>query len=590
VNEEILKNSSLEPMGCREVGSYLPLFVLGGRGMTMDECRAVKNHLQSCSRCANVYKENSFVVNLLQSQKDCFIEKGVLSRIDPEVDDIEPTIEESFKELQDKLQRTKARIRRNKRNRRLKVVLKSSTAVAACLVIGVLTWMVFQNYSTPQVFPQDTISRQVAMVLKPDVKVELVIPSGNIVIGANQKIAADKELKTLLINDKHQMIMNSGTSLSIEPLITNSQLGCLVRLKKGEIYTHVEHDGNPFIVQTNNGKAVITGTTFNIKADNQEMELVVTEGTIKFENKNGSVNVKAGQKSMLTANAKPQLPVRCDTELLTAWATGYEPNAELAVAKALISNESDLEWPWPVEREQIVLNEIDYDCWAKEKQDWFISEFPWIFQLQNALVKEGIEIDYLKLLIQSGDIWQFSYAKIQPSHFSALSSNSLLKAVSNYGLDKQWLLNNVTATKYVLEKPILSQNVPNVIKAFEEWYRIFENLKQSSNGVDYDILEHLFRASVYLANTRSLIWFAVKDGNYILTDKERSEILILLQQQVNAAIACQENVLYQPSKEKQLCDSKLKTQDKWYQWASVISKNMEEIINIEKKLNHSCPR
>ena len=150
MNEEILKNNSFEPMGCREVGTYMPLFVLGSRGMTMDECRAVKNHLQSCSRCAKAYRETNFVVNLLQSQKDCLTERGAFSIIEPEVDDIEPTVEESFGELQDKLQRTKARLKRNKRNKRLKVALKRSVAVAACLVIGVLAWMIFTNTSKQQ--------------------------------------------------------------------------------------------------------------------------------------------------------------------------------------------------------------------------------------------------------------------------------------------------------------------------------------------------------------------------------------------------------------------------------------------------------
>jgi nitrogen fixation-related uncharacterized protein len=57
-----------------------------------------------------------------------------------------------------------------------------------------------------------------------------------------------------------------------------------------------------------------------------------------------------------------------------------------------------------------------------------------------------------------------------------------------------------------------------------------------------------------LAETRSLIWFAVRNGQYDLTDEERTEVLALLQEEVMVACKCQNEVLYPQDEQNLFCD------------------------------------
>ena len=427
-------------------------------------------------------------------------------------------------------------------------------AAVACLVIGLLTWFVFSNYSKLKSRPlQSSSFAQATSATKPSVNVELVRPSGNIAIEAGQAIVAGNELKTLLINCKHKMFMKVGTSLSIESLMANSQLGCLVRLEKGEIYAHVEHDGNPFVVETFAGKAVITGTTFNIKADSQQMELIVKEGTVKFENKNGGVTVKAGQKSVLTANTKPTLPALYDANTLNVWATGYKPNVASTQVK---SNADDWYLALSLRKDPIILAETDYHQWVEEKRRWFKQNFPWIFELKDALAREGIEVDYPELLIKSGDVWQFACLQKFPARFSVPYFESLLKTAASYGFDREWLLKNVPSAKNVQEKSLLLPNSTG-FAAFDQW------LKYAMKKEDAPSPYYSADACIYLTETRSLLWFATMDNQCYLIGQNRTMILDMLQEEITVAYNCW-NYLLNPFDKPQepLCDENTyKSQD-----------------------------
>jgi len=69
-----------------------------------------------------------------------------------------------------------------------------------------------------------------------------------------------------------------------------------------------------------------------------------------------------------------------------------------------------------------------------------------------------------------------------------------------------------------------------------------------------------------------------------LTNKERTDVLALLQMQVNVASICQDNTLYQPSKTNLSCDSDKYKEDKWYQWVDIINKNIKAITSVEEKI------
>jgi len=172
-----------------------------------------------------------------------------------------------------------------------------------------------------------------------------------------------------------------------------------------------------------------------------------------------------------------------------------------------------------------------------------------IFELKDALTKEGIEVDYPELLIQSGDAWQFVCLDGVPARFSVINPDSLLKIASDYGFDKQWLLENVSTAKSVLEKPVLLANGFTSLKAFARWLEYLDETKKVTPPTPI----YSYHASKYLENTRSLVWFAVRDSKYDLANEERGEVLALLQKEVTATYKCQNDVLYSQEKPKPSC-------------------------------------
>ena len=522
----------------------MALFIADDPDLTDKQHLDFQEHLQNCPECAKEYEESKFVIELAKEHWQ--ISDDTLALIEKAGKSYKPkmTVEEGWQDLLRRCPDLAASVRKQKS---FQLILRAGT-VAACLVVGILTWMVFSIYSKPQTLPRDSSLQQVASAFKPSVKVELVTDTGNISVPIDEEITSKDALKILLINDKHQMVVNTYTSLSIKSLAENAQIGCLVKLAKGQIYTQVEHDGNPFVVDTVHGQAVITGTTFDVKVTDDSTTLVVSEGTVQFESEKGTVKVTAGQTSKIVGQSAPSIPLSCNTAELTAWATGYKPGPALAQAE---SSTDPLDLPLSLRKVPIVLEETDYDHWVEKHRDWFKREFPWTFQLKDALAKEGVEVDYPELLIQSGNVWQFVCLEVSPARFSVIDPNSLLKTASDYGFDKQWLLKNVPVAKFALEKPVLSENSFTGLKAFGRWLKYLDETQELKPPT----LIYSYHASKYLAETRSLIWFAVRDGQYDLTNQERIEILGLLQEEVTAACKCQNEVLYPwDEQEKPSCD------------------------------------
>lgn len=529
-------------MNCEEAKILSIAHILGDLDPGSEQYRQLESHLASCGFCTEEYKSSKWAIRFIEQHKTIFAE--VLRTPEEKKAAEQEEIERSWKCIVARLDEFEAQLRKEKQAKFHRLLVRVS-AVAACLVIGISTFLVFSIYSKLKIV-LEPISHQATLAPKPSVRIELVSKDGNILVPAKQQITSTDELKTLAINGKHRMMMNINTTLAVEPLVENNHIGCLVKLAWGQIYTHVQHDGNPFIVDTANGKAVIIGTTFDVKAINDGTTLVVSEGTVLFESEGGTVKVAAGQKSKIIGQSAPSIPLSCNTAEVTAWATGYKPGPALAQSK---SDTDDWYLALSLKKEPIVLEETDYDHWVEQKREWFKQEFPWIFQLKGALAKEGIESDYPELLLKTGDVWQFVCLDVRPAQFSVIDPNSSLKTASNYGFDKQWLLENVSAAKYTLEKPVLSKNSFIGLKAFGRWFEYLDE----TNKLKPQIPFYSLYASKYLANTRSLIWFAVRDRRYDLTDEERTEVLALLQEEVTAAYKCQNDVLYPENEPKPSC-------------------------------------
>ncbi|MBN1185867.1 MAG: FecR domain-containing protein [Bacteroidales bacterium] len=309
-------------MKCNKVEYFLPAYIMGELGELVDESIVVDQieaHLCTCNKCAEEYKAYKQTIGFVQDNRDPFADV--------------------FAEL-DRKEAEKAQIRRQKWARILAIdtakpqipqVLARIAAVAASIAIAFAILFTVCNKNSHN---EQGGSKIVSSV--PFVKIEKLSDNG--IIPAGQEISTDSgQMATLVINSKHRMILNENTSLSISPLEEGGNVGCLISLNYGRIYTQVEHDGNPFIVETDQGKAIITGTIFDISATGISTIIVVNEGTVQFGSDAGFVNVTTGQISRIIAQSVPTLPILCNTAKLTAWATDDKTKPVLVQATSTIS-------------------------------------------------------------------------------------------------------------------------------------------------------------------------------------------------------------------------------------------------------------
>ena len=496
---------------CQDTQELLTLCIVCPEELTFDERDEVGKHLSKCSVCRQDYVGMKHTSDALIANRDDLRNSKLLNK----TQSVENTVELSHEEImaerfQDRLNR--AFIRRKRRERKEKIarfkrIVKPVSAIAACLVVGFGLFMAANQLNKAKNDTSPIVSNQ-----QDSVRIELISGSDTEIIPAGQRITAANGLKTLRINDNRQMVLNTGTELSIEPY----NFGCVVRLDKGEIYTEVEHDGKPFMVQTPHGRAVITGTTFNIKADSSKMDLSVIDGSVQFESEKGIVTVQGGYQSSIISGTMPTKPVACNIGRISQWARGQKPNEMIQVNQPDIRFSELLDQPVSFLPYRD-LEEIDFDIWISQHRPWFEREFAWTKRLQNILSQDGVEVDTVDLLIESGDLWRFAWPEYDPQRCLSENKEIIQKAANQYGIETDRL---ISGRSFVQSKPISN------IEAFEKWLDAFDR-KRTNLTLDS------IHAAVFLVNTRSLAWYAVNRGYIQVQNKQ--QVLDLLSEQIRTA-------------------------------------------------------
>ena len=423
-------------------------------------------------------------------------------------------------------------------------------AAAACLVLAVLGWWAIPNRGTSRTGPKGPV---VSSGENTPLVIESTDDGRRIAAGAAIQTSA-QHLKSLVLNGRHQVVMNGGTSLSVEPLVEQGRTGCLVNLAVGEIYVHVEHDGRPFLVRTLYGQAVITGTTFDVRATQAGMTLMVVEGRVQFESEGGVVQVIAGQQSLIaTASAPPGAPTTCDAIALTAWAGADRRMAHVARD---ISPKEALPDDLPLFPSAAVLTDLEgvrYAQWLVQNRDWFERQFPDLFRLKQALVQEGVEVDYSDLLLESALVWQFAYPPAGPDRLLVPEEAAILKAAHCHGKDLPWLKDRgllplVTAA---------TDRQKRMGEAFTLWQNELAMVVDSGKEVPRELLLDSLHACIYLRQTRSLIWLAIEADRYSVPNLVQMQLQTLLQTEVTLADCAVSDVLRLLTTERSLlaCDS-----------------------------------
>lgn len=137
----------------------------------------------------------------------------------------------------------KKRVRRQRARRYVGPLAVAATLAAVALVIG---WQVVPEYQSDD---------------------------------QSDYLTAIGEQRTISLPDESTVLLNTDTRLTID----FSDGVRSVRLDRGEAHFEVAHDSTrPFIVEAGNGLVRAVGTAFNVYLDEEQVEVIVTDGVVEI--------------------------------------------------------------------------------------------------------------------------------------------------------------------------------------------------------------------------------------------------------------------------------------------------------------------
>jgi ferric-dicitrate binding protein FerR (iron transport regulator) len=497
-------------MKCDEVQNLLPAEILGDLDGDPSLGRDIQDHLLCCPACAAERVELARTIGFIRQHKQIVAE--TCERLDNPQRHHDPR---RLCPAQGVGQPTV--LHAHPRIRRLYLY-----AAAASILIGVCVWLTMARME-----PEGR-SPATALLQTTEPLVEMLADGKRTPIPPGAVVAtAMGERKTVLIDSIHEMVLNANTSLRVERVEKEGASGPLIRLASGEILAHVEHTGRPFIVSTQHGSAVITGTTFAIRADDRTMSLLVTEGTVRLESSKGEVQVTAGLTSAIAPDGAPSPPQVCDVGRALAWAYGNP--AATSADGAELNAQADLADLWlTASSGPVQLEAIDYHEWTTRQRAWFSREFPWIFRLQDSLAQNGRQIEFPRLLAASGDMWQFALPDTPAGPVGHLRPKTWQALIDRYeaGDDGPSPVPPAGATA------VTTSEMPPLATALATWAGHFRQAERTPQQCVPDLLMRSLRAGTYLVNTRTLLWLSLRHEPTNLEASVRSDLLGLLQEQV----------------------------------------------------------
>lgn len=511
---------------CEDARILLVAHIMGDLD-TPVQYHQVELHLASCPSCARDYRRYGRTIRYLQAHR--------------------VELEEAFALLEaGRSLEGHAAARSMKcpvRDRRNTAVY----AIAASLILAVLGWLaygIWRSRSTPrQAVPvvQTQMSPMSMDVSPAPVRIVLHGPEADVSVRPGQRVDSGPVRQELVINGRHRLVLNEATSLVVRALAGPTQTGCLITLSAGEILAEVKHDGNLFVVETVHGVATVVGTVFDIKVTEADMTLIVAEGSVRFEGTGDSVDVQAGQVSRIKTRATPSEPVPCNSMAQTAWAR--QSNAEGSPMDAHVLFQSRASGELPLlglsSGDASELMKIDCESWIQKQQPWFRQQFPELFRLRNALADDGIEVGYPDLLLQSEAVWTFTYRPINQQRVSAITDDVIIRAANHYGVDRAWL------AKRGLLNGASSHEVRSSTRAgaFTSWRQEWIGALESGDRIDEEVLLASAHASVYVLNTRTLLWLLVERECDTPSGMSRTAFRARLEGEIEAASVCLRNVI-----------------------------------------------
>jgi hypothetical protein len=201
---------------------------------------------------------------------------------------------------------------------------------------------------------------------------------------------------------------------------------------------------------------------------------------------------------------------------------------------------------------------VDYGDWRDGRRDWFQKEFPWIFRVEDELKAQGRNVDYVELLVVSGDIWQFKYVADGPisQEFASVKSQSLAFLDARYSLNAKELSNQTGRAGELVSAATTRDSDASDAKNLKQWANDISSAAANPRGFTIDDMIIMLRAATYLQNTRTAAYLWIKshreEAQQYPAVREHGNLQDLSEQIIDAqtVAAISENLLSMPSSDQ----------------------------------------
>ncbi len=112
---------------------------------------------------------------------------------------------------------------------------------------------------------------------------------------SNIKIATKENTDVVELPDGSVAYLNSNSSIEYKKSFKKREVK-----QDGEVFFEVTKEGTPFMVKTKIGNIKVLGTEFNVKSNNDDIEVEVEEGTVELKINTLISEVKKGQKAFFS--------------------------------------------------------------------------------------------------------------------------------------------------------------------------------------------------------------------------------------------------------------------------------------------------
>lgn len=126
-------------------------------------------------------------------------------------------------------------------------------------------------------------------------------------------LMAGNTVTTKTLPDGSELTLNKNAAISYAKNFKNNRS---IHLEQGSVFFNVAHDKTkPFVIDVDQVSVLVVGTSFNIKHENEQTEVVVETGIVKVSLGNKEINLQKGEKLVL-ANHSDQLVKSQNTDQL----------------------------------------------------------------------------------------------------------------------------------------------------------------------------------------------------------------------------------------------------------------------------------